>query len=255
MACCRAGATAKNIPLYQHIAQLMENSSPLSLPIACFNVINGGVHAGNELDIQEFMIVPQFERFSKNLQSASEIYHQLKEIIKEKYIDLAINVGDEGGFAPPVRVPEQALKLILEAAQNLGYKNKMKIILDIAASQFYVNGQYKLRIGVFTRQGLIRYYSDLIEKYPILGLEDPFAEDDWEGWKKLKVKSQKSKVLIIGDDLLATNSYRMKEAYTKKACNGLILKPNQIGTVSETLEAAKLAKSYKWKIIASHRSR
>lgn len=264
IAVCRAGATAKNIPLYQHIAQLAENSSPLSLPIACFNVINGGVHAGNELDIQEFMIVPQFEQFSKNLQSASETYHQLKEIIKAKYIDLAINIGDEGGFAPPIKSPEQALDLILEAVQDSGYKNKMKIILDIAASQFYVNGRYKLRIGVFTRQGLIRYYSDLIEKYPILGLEDPFAEDDWKSFQEITKKFGKSphqntdemdkKISIIGDDLLATNIKRMKEANQKKACNGIVLKPNQIGTVSETLEAARLAKSYKWKIVVSHRS-
>jgi len=266
MAVCRAGAAAKNLPLYEYISKLyLENvnttistivENVVSLPVACFNVINGGAHAGNELDFQEFMIIPQSGVFSQNLQIATEIYQELKKIIKEKYIDLGINVGDEGGFAPPMRVPEEALNLILSAAKKLGYQNKIKIILDIAASQFYTKGAYETRIGTFTREGLLNYYLDLIQKYPILGLEDPFAEEDWEGWQSIMsdVKYRMSNVLIIGDDLLATNPNRIKEAKEKNACNAAIIKPNQIGTVTETIAAAKLAKSYGWKIIVSHRS-
>jgi len=258
MAVCRAGAAAKNIPLYRQIAQLVENRSRPILPTPCFNVINGGVHAGNELDIQEFMIVPWGEKFSKSLQIASEIYHTLKKIIKEKYTDLGVNVGDEGGFAPPVRIPEEAIGLILEASQNSGYQKEIKIILDCASSQFYSKDKYKMKIGFFTKEGLLRYYLELIRKYPILGLEDPFAEEDWKGWQLLKSKitprGQKSKILVIGDDLLVTNPKRIKTAQEKGACNGLLLKVNQIGTVSEAIEAAKLAKSFGWKVMVSHRS-
>jgi len=260
MAVCRAGAKAQNFSLWKHISKLAEVRHLPILPRPSVLMIEGGAHAGNELDFQEFMISPQQKTFSRNLQIASEIYHQLKEIIKQKYIDLGINVGDEGGFAPPVRVPEEALNLILEAAKNLGYQNKIKIILDVAASQFYAKGTYKTRIGAFSREGLLKYYSDLIQKYPILALEDPFAEDDFEGWELLmlninkRINKRNSKLLIIGDDLLATNHKRIKLAEEKKACNAVIIKMNQIGTITETIEAAKLAKSYGWKIIVSHRS-
>ncbi|MDI6591645.1 MAG: phosphopyruvate hydratase [Patescibacteria group bacterium] len=267
MAVCRAGARAKNLPLYQYISHLFLKTEAKNLPIPCLNIINGGAHAGNELDFQEFMILPQLKQlkkstgvekfnFKESLRIASEIYYELKNLIKEKYIDLAINVGDEGGFAPPVRAPEEALDLIMEAAKKAGYQNKIKIILDVAASQFYQERKYKMKFGIFTSEGLLRYYSDLIQKYPIIGLEDPFSEEDWEGWRKLKskIKNQKSKVLIIGDDLTVTNPERIKLAFKRKACNAIILKPNQIGTLTETIEAAKLAKSYGWKIIVSHRS-
>ena len=269
MACCRAGAKSINLPLYRYISRLSRlqpslhpptfggplgrTSIRLSLPAPSVLLIEGGAHAGNELDFQEFMIVPQTKPFKKALQSASEIYHQLKTLIKQKYIDLAINVGDEGGFAPPVRVPEEALNLILKAAKNLNYQNKIKIILDIAASQFYQDEKYKMKFGVFTSEGLLRYYSDLIQKYPISGLEDPFSEEDWEGFQKITKKFGK-RITIIGDDLLATNSGRIKEAYSKKACNAIILKPNQIGTITEAIEAGRLAKSYGWKVMVSHRS-
>jgi len=255
-AVCRAGAKAKNISLYQHIAQLSEVQPRKVLPSACFNIINGGVHAGNELDIQEFMIVPQMESFSKSLQAASEIYHTLRKILKEKYGSFATNIGDEGGFAPPLRFSEQALDLIMKAINLAGYEKKIKIILDVAASEFYENGKYKMKRLTFTKEGLLNFYSELLKKYPIEGIEDPFSEDDWDGWKMLMsdIEKQKSKILVIGDDLLVTNIERIKEAQRKKACNGLILKPNQIGTVSETIKAGKLAKDFGWKIMVSHRS-
>ena len=254
MAVCRAGAESRRLTLYQYISQLSRGRALLRfLPVPSVLTIEGGAHAGNELDFQEFMVVPQVKPFSKSLQMASEIYHELKNLIKEKYIDLAINVGDEGGFAPPARVPEEALELILKAAKNFGYQNKIKIILDIAASQFYQAGKYKMKFGVFTTEGLLNYYLDLVQKYPISGLEDPFSEEDWNGFSEITKKLSK-KIIVIGDDLLATNSYRIKEAYTKKACNGLILKPNQVGTVSEAIEAGRLAESYGWKVMVSHRS-
>ena len=256
MACCRVGAAVKNLPLWQYIRQLAGDCPSLNLPRPAFNVINGGVHAGNELDFQEFMIVPQEKIFSKNLQTAVEIYHQLKEIIKEKYIDLGINVGDEGGFAPPIRTAEEALELILSAAQKLGHQKKIKIILDVAASQFFEKGKYKTKIEVFNSEELLDYYLSLIRKYPIIALEDPFFEEDWPGWRQItsRLKAQSSKILIIGDDLTVTNPERIRLACQKKLCNAVIIKPNQIGTVSETITAAYLAKSYGWKVMVSHRS-
>jgi len=264
MAICRAGAAAKNLPLWKYISNLLIYEIN-RLPKPCFNVINGGLHTRNELDFQEFMIVPQKNSFSENLKIGTEIYHQLKKNLAKKYGKLATNLGDEGGFAPPIKFPEEAVELILEAAKKLNYE--IKIILDVAASRFFKNGKYKMKIGVFTRDRLLRYYEKLVKNYPILGLEDPFAEDDWEGWKILssmnlrfisplssKFKAQSSKLLIIGDDLTVTNPERIREAKEKEAGNAMIVKINQIGTVAEALEAVKLAKSFGWKIIVSHRS-
>jgi len=257
VAVCRAGAFAKNLPLWKHVNQMMEIGSP-SIPQACFNIIEGGAHAGNDLDFQEFMIVPHtrpkggYSSFSDNLRVASEIYHQLKEILEKKFGQLAANLGDEGGFAPPIRFPQEAIELILEAAKKLNYE--IKIILDVAASQFFKNGKYRMKIGVFSREGLMRYYEKLIKNYPILGLEDPFAEDDLEAWQIANGKLQMANLLIVGDDLTVTNPRRIKMAKEKETCNSIILKINQIGTITEALEAAKLAKSFGWKIIVSHRS-
>lgn len=257
MAVCRAAAQAQNLPLWKYISQISGTKKPV-LPRISVLMIEGGAHAGNELDFQEFMIVPPtrpkggYPPFSKSLQIATEIYHELKKLIKEKYIDLGINVGYEGGFAPPIRAPEEALNLILEAAKNLNYQNNIKIILDVAASQFFQEGRYKMKIGEFSRDRLFNYYSDLIQKYPILGLEDPFAEEDWEGFQMLTQRFGK-RIYIIGDDLLVTNTNRIKKAITKKACNGLLLKLNQIGTVSEAIEAAKYAAENGWLVMVSQR--
>ncbi len=258
LAVCRAGAGSKKLELFKYINEIAKKLYKISvkkprLPDPLFNVINGGVHSGSGLDVQEFMVAVEETSFSKKLEIISEIYQQLKKLLSKKYGKLAINVGDEGGFAPPFTIPEQAINFILKASESLGYENKIKIILDIASSQFFKNGKYELNTGIFTRQGLIRYYSDLISKYPISGLEDPFAEDDWQGFKEIKRKLGK-RILIIGDDLLVTNSERIKEAKKRKAVNGMILKINQIGTVSEALQAAKLAKDFNFKIIVSHRS-
>ena len=234
MAVCRAGAAAQGQPLYKYLGNIFLpiGKNILQLPRAAFNVINGGAHAENDLDFQEFMVLPQEKTFRKSLEAAAEIYQKLRK-------KLGKNVGDEGGFAPPFQIPEQALELIKDN----------KVIIDVAASQFYSEGKYKIKRGVFTPEGFIRYYRNLVKKYPIIGLEDPFSETDLASWKKFKPN-----ILIIGDDLLVTNPARIKTAKEKNLCNGLLLKINQIGTVTEALEAAKLAKSYGWKIMVSHRS-
>jgi enolase len=251
MVICRASAAAQKLPLYEYIKKYAKITN-IKLPKPAFNIINGGAHAGNNLDFQEFMIVPEFKEFSKNLQAGSEIYHLLKKILKRDFGKNAINVGDEGGFAPNLSTAEQALDLIMKAIKTSGYQNKIKIAIDVAASEFYKNGKYSQK----SRTEMIEYYLKLIKKYPIISIEDPFEQDDFQGWEMLKskVKSQKSKIIIIGDDLLVTNIERIKMAKEKNLCNGLLLKINQIGTISKALEAAKLARSYNWKIMVSHRS-
>ena len=229
MAVCRAGAAAKNLPLYQYIAEITDVGRLRILPKMAFNMINGGAHAKNDLDFQEFMIVPQTKTVKESLQIASDIYQELSK-------KLGKNVGDEGGFAPPFKYPEEALDI-------LSQKN-IKIIIDAAASQFSA-AQKKIYN--------LDYFEDLVKKYPIIGMEDPFAENDWQNFQKITEKLG-DRIIIIGDDLLVTNPERIKEAREKKACNGLILKVNQIGTVSEAFKAAKLAKSFGWKVMVSHRS-
>jgi len=285
MAVCRAGAAAQNFPLHQYLGELYgvrpgsDSSLTLRQPTTCFNIINGGVHAGNDLDFQEFMICPQLDSFSENLRAASEIYHNLKEILATKFGKIATNLGDEGGFSPPLIFAEQALDLILEAVEKSGYKNLVKIAIDAAASEFFIDGKprsrtsslrgkYKVKKVIFTREGLLNYYFELLKKYPIISLEDPFSQDDFEGFSEI-TKKIGEKITIFGDDLLATNIERIKLAKEKNLCNGLILKPNQIGTITEMLEAARLAKSFGpegpppkfgggygtgWKIMVSHRS-
>ena len=254
MAVCRAGAKSSNIPLWKYIS-LIAKEKP-SLPVPCFNIINGGAHAGNDLDFQEFMVVPLVKPFSKALDFGLKVYLQLKKVIIEKQGKSGLKTGDEGGFAPKISRPEEALDLISEAIEKINLKKEIKIILDVASSQFFKKGQYKTVFGKFNSDGLIDYYFNLINQYPIIGLEDPLSEEDWKGWKELKseAENKKSDLLIIGDDLLTTNPKRIKEAKKKDVCNAMILKINQIGTVSEAIESGKLAKSFGWKIVVSHRS-
>jgi len=249
MAVCRAGAASKKIPLYQHVADLAGILSPLSLPFAGFNILEGGVHANNDLEIQEFMIVPQKRTFRENLVLVNKIFQNLKEILVKNYGN-EIKIGDEAGFAPQISKTEQALFLLKNA---IGENQDVKIAIDCAASQFYNNGKYLLEDKEFTRTGLLDFYKDLAQRFHIIFIEDPFDQDDWEGFKEI-TKTLSPKITIVGDDLTTTNIKRIKEAYNKFACNGIILKLNQIGTVSETIEAAKLAKSFGWKTIVSHRS-
>ena len=253
MAVCRAGAAEKNIPLYTYISKLF-NSNKKILPVPCFNVINGGAHARNELDFQEFMLVPQAKKFFENLKISLEIYQELKKVIKKKYGKGAINIGDEGGFTPQIKRPEEALDLILKAAENLGYKNKIKIILDVASSEFFTGKEYKTHIGKLSPEKMLNYYLALIEKYPIIGIEDGFSQDEWDSWKELKFATKKKNTLIIGDDLTATNQKRVRRAIKKDAINAIIIKLNQIGTVTEAIDCTKFAQKSGCKIIVSHRS-
>lgn len=250
LAAARAGADARNLFLFEYINQLIENKRPLVLPRPFFNVINGGKHAGNKLAIQEFMIAPQSKSFPEALRMGSEVYHHLKQIIEKKYGKKATNVGDEGGFAPPLKKAEEALDLIKEAIQKAGYRNKVDLAMDPAASEFYKNNKYHLH-KTFTKTELLDYYLKLIKRYKIISIEDPFQEDDFEGFAQLR---EKSKIQIIGDDLTVTNQKRIQKAIEEKSCNCLLLKVNQIGTLTEALEAVKLAYEKGWGVMVSHRS-
>jgi|AntAceMinimDraft_16_1070373.scaffolds.fasta_scaffold01097_13 enolase len=254
MAIAKLGAMSKNIPLWRYISQYLEVEPPNipNIPLAAFNIVNGGAHADNDLDIQEFMIVPQSDSFAENFQIAKDIYQSLGNTLKGKFGE--IELGDEGGFSPPISSIKQALNLITQAIERIDTNTrKTKIILDCAASQFEENGKYQIGDSLFSKEELLNFYSDLISKYPIIALEDPFGEEDWQGFQ-LIYKELGDKVTIIGDDLLVTNPKKIKEAAEKTACNGVIIKVNQIGTVSEAIEAVKLAKSFSWKIMVSHRS-
>lgn len=249
LACARAAAGTQKKPLYEYIARLAGNKK-IALPKPCFNVINGGAHAGNDLDFQEFMICPQAPKFSDNLRLGAAIYRQLKKDLIAKYGKSSANLGDEGGFAPPIKTPKEALDSLCGAIAIVSPEFPVKFIIDVASTQFFSGGRYNTNFGSFDANGLAQFHSGLISQFSqIIGLEDPFAENDWGGWRGFSFSG-----MMIGDDLLVTNPARMKEAKEKKACNAMILKINQIGTVSEALEAAKLAKEYGWKIIVSHRS-
>jgi len=257
MAVCKAGACAKRLSLYEHIAELSKNE--ISIPYPCFNIINGGAHSDNGLDFQEFMIVPQSNSFRENLRMGSEIYYQLKKVLKDNYPNVSLGSGDEGGFAPMITLPEIALGLIMKAINGADYTNQVKIILDVAATEFYGEiegkrgGFYHFKSGFYSSSDLLKYYSELIESYPIIGIEDPFAENDWEGFKKINNRLGK-KIMVIGDDLTVSNPQIIEKAEIEEACNAVILKINQIGTVSEIIEASNLSKKYGWKTIVSHRS-
>jgi enolase len=254
MAVCRAGAAAQNISLYQYISQLFgQKIKRESFPVSCFNIINGGVHAGNDLQVQEFMVVPQAESFSKSLQIGSEIYHILKDVLIKKFGKKATNIGEEGGFAPPLRNTKTALDFLVKAVKLSGYWNKIEFALDCAATQFADGRSYKFENRRLSASRLLNFYQKLLKNYPIISLEDPFAENDINGFQ-IAYQEIGANVLIIGDDLLVTNTEKMKKAFEKKLCNGLLLKINQIGTITEALESARLARSFGWKMMVSHRS-
>lgn len=252
MSVCRAGAKAKNVPLYRHVADLAGNTNELFLPRGGFNIVNGGAHAGTKLDFQEFMIMPNTGSFRENLRVASETYHLLKEFIKDSYSSAAVNVGDEGGFAPPIELPDIVLASIMKSVEDQP-NLKFDIVMDVAASQFYKDGIYVTNMGAFNSEELLSYYEMLMKQYPIIAIEDPFAEDDWFGFQEITARHGEN-LIIIGDDLLVTNPKIIKEAKEKNACNNSLLKINQIGSISETIEAANLAKSYGWTRMVSHRS-
>ncbi len=253
MAVCRAAAFEQGIPLYKHLQQISK-SKKLVIPTPAMNIINGGKHAGNNLDIQEFMILPTGTKsFSEGLRVCAETYHHLKKVILEKHGKNAINVGDEGGFAPPIKNIEEALNLIEDALSEAGHADTIQIGLDCAASEFYTNFNYSFEGKSITREKLTFIYEQMAQKYGIITIEDPFHEEDFDGFSNLTEKIG-NKVQIVGDDLLVTNVDRIKTAIAHKSCNALLLKVNQIGSVTEAINAANLARNNEMKVMVSHRS-
>lgn len=249
MAVCRAGAASQKVPLYKYIVNLTGAGGYQKIPLAMFNILEGGahVHAKIHLDIQEFIIIPQKKTFAENLVSCNKIFQNLQELLQKNYEK--VELGDEGGFAPQISKTEQALYLLKNAISDDG----TKIALDCAASQFLKDGKYDLEGGELTKAELLEFYKGLANNFPIVSIEDPYSEEDWQGFESI-VRQLGDKIIIVGDDLTTTNIKRIKEAHNKSACNGVILKLNQIGTVSETIEASNLAKSFGWKTVVSHRS-
>jgi enolase len=255
MAIAVAAAKTQNLPLYKYIGK-MTNHEASMLPVPSMNVINGGAHAGNKLDIQEHMILPiGATTFKESVRMCSEVYFQLKNILKKSYGSSSINVGDEGGFAPPFNVPTEPLDFIIKAIEEVGYDDKIKLGLDCAANEFY-NAQkknYILDDKTYTNTELIDFYSELASTYPIISIEDPLAEDDWDGFVEMTDKLG-AIIQIIGDDLFVTNMERLKHGIDINACNCLLLKLNQIGSVTESFSAAKMAYENNYNVMVSHRS-
>ena len=252
LALAKANANSAKLPLYRHIGGI----SGVRLPRPMMNILNGGAHASNNIDIQEFMIIPYTAvSFSEGLRQCSEIYHTLGAILKSK--GMASGVGDEGGFAPNLETDEEAIELIVEAITKTGYTtDDIKIALDVASSEWYTaDGIYLLpkRNEHKTAEELIEYYTELIRKYPIISIEDGVAENDWQGWRKL-TEALGGRLQLVGDDLFVTNTARLKKGITEGAANSILIKPNQIGTLTETLEVIELAHSNGYNTIISHRS-
>ena len=250
MAVARAAAKSLDVPLYRYLG----GANASVLPVPMFNIINGGAHANNSVDFQEFMIMPfGFDKFSDALRAASEIYHTLKGLLNAAGHSTA--VGDEGGFAPNLNDNEEPIKLIMQAIEKAGYKagEQIKLALDVAASELYENGKYKLEGKEFSSEELIERYAQLYEKYPIFSIEDGLSEDDWAGWAKLTSKLG-SKVQLVGDDLFVTNEKILREGIAKGVGNAILIKPNQIGTVSQTMQTIRLAQRKGYRCVMSHRS-
>lgn len=247
IACAKAASKAEYIRLYEYI-----DPEASLLPVPFFNVINGGKHAGNQLDFQEFMIAPTgAETFHEALQMGSEIYHTLKQRLLKDYGKNAINVGDEGGFSPPINSPEEALDAISRSAEELGYDKKTVLAIDVAASSFYHDGSYNYQGKRISTGELIDVYKELVEKYPIASIEDPLEEEDYAGFVEI---TKTLPIQILGDDLFVTNPERLRKGIEMGACNALLWKVNQIGTLTEALNAAKIAMNNGYTVMASHRS-
>ncbi|HTF86181.1 phosphopyruvate hydratase [Cellvibrio sp. ARAG 10.3] len=256
LAAAKAAAIAKKVPLYAHIADLNGTPGKYSMPVPMMNIINGGEHADNNVDIQEFMVQPVGAKtFAEALRMGAEIFHNLKKILHDKGLNTA--VGDEGGFAPNLPSNEEALKVIAEAVAKAGYKlgDNVTLALDCAASEFYKDGKYDLagEGKVFSSTEFSDYLADLANKYPIISIEDGKDESDWDGWADLTNKIG-NKVQLVGDDLFVTNTKILKEGIEKKIANSILIKFNQIGSLSETLDAIKMAQDAGYTAVISHRS-
>ena len=251
MAVSRAAAASQNLPLYRHL-----NSDACLLPVPMLNIINGGSHADNNVDIQEFMVFPiGADSYSHALRMGAEIFHYLKKVLNSK--GLNTSVGDEGGFAPNLSSNEEVIEIILEAVEKSDYSigKDIFLALDAAASEFYIDGAYRLESEnrTLTSDEMVEYFEGLTNKYPIVSIEDGLAENDWEGWEVLNSKLG-SKIQIVGDDLTVTNIPRLQRAIDEQSMNAILIKLNQIGTVTETVEAVELARETEFGVVISHRS-
>lgn len=255
LAVAKAQANSEKLPLYKYLSSLFPlYSSPLRMPVPLMNILNGGKHADNNIDLQEFMIAPTgAKNFSEALRWGCEIYHALKGLLKSK--GLSTSVGDEGGFAPDLKNSEEAINIIIKAIQQAGLKpgKDVYIALDPAASSFFKDGIYVFEGNKFDTDKMIKYWEKLLNKYPIISIEDGLAEDDWLGWQKLTEKVGK-KVQIVGDDLFVTNIERLKRGIETKSANSILIKVNQIGTLWETLQTIEMARKNNFTYIISHRS-
>lgn len=248
MAVARAAANSKNIPLYRYLGGL----SAFNMPRPMLNVINGGAHANNNIDFQEYMIIPtNFSSFKEGLFASAVVYHELKNMLKKDGFSTAL--GDEGGFAPDLEDNEAPIKLLLGAIKNAGFEGRFALGLDVASSEFYENGVYTLKNGTKTSADMIKIYANLCEKYPIISIEDGLAEDDFDGWVEL-TKALGGKTQLVGDDLFVTNEKILRMGIEKGMANAILIKPNQIGTITQTLNTIHLAHTSGYKCVMSHRS-
>lgn len=249
MACLKAAAKACGKELYEYVGD------GKTLPVPMMNIINGGAHADNSLDFQEYMIIPQRDTIHERVRVGAEVFHSLKNVLKEK--GYATSVGDEGGFAPNLKTNKEGFELITEAVKRAGYEPGKDVCyaIDVAASEFYSDGKYNLagEGKVLSTDELIKYYEDLVNTYPIISIEDPVDENDWEGFSKVTALLG-DRIQLVGDDLFVTNKECLQKGIDNKAGNAILLKVNQIGTITETLETIELAKSHNYKTVISHRS-
>jgi len=252
LANAKAAASTAGMELFRYIGGIRAHI----LPVPMMNILNGGKHAGNKLSIQEFMIMPVgAEKFSEALRMGCEVYHELKAYLKREYGVTAVNVGDEGGFAPPMEKTREALDALIKSIQNAGYDPEREIVLalDAAASSFYHDGKYEIDGKLLSRDQMLEYYEAIVSEYPIKSIEDPFYEEDYEGFSII-TKMFKGEVQIVGDDLFVTNPERLRKGIELGAANALLLKVNQIGTLTEAMDAAGIAFSQGYNVIVSHRS-
>lgn len=254
LACARAAALSERKYLHQYVAETYSLSSAFKLPVPMMNVLNGGAHANNGLDVQEFMIICQVnESFSDSLRAGSEIFHHLKKVLNSRSFSTA--VGDEGGFAPKLSSNEEALKLLCEASEKAGYELGTQVFfaLDVAATELFAESLYRWQGKKISPTELMSIYKEWCQRYPLISIEDGFAEDDWDSWKAFTAENG-SKLQLVGDDLFVTNAQRLQRGIQEKAANALLVKVNQIGSLSETVEAVKLAQSNQMQTVMSHRS-
>ncbi len=256
LATAKAAALDKNIPLYQHISEINGTAGKFSMPVPMMNILNGGEHADNNVDIQEFMIQPVgAKNFREALRMGAEVFHSLKKVLNDKGLSTA--VGDEGGFAPNLSSNEEALMVITQAVEAAGYKmgEDLTLALDCAASEFYTDGEYDLKGEgkIYNSEGFGDYLAEISEKYPIISIEDGLDESDWEGWSSLTKKAG-SRIQLVGDDLFVTNTKILKKGIDTGIANSILIKFNQIGSLTETLDAIQMAKDAGYTVVISHRS-